>query len=53
MVMTVSCANPPTVLPENSSMVHNQTNVDRLRKLLAYFLENVWPKQLARATLED
>ena len=28
-VMTTLCANPPTVLLENGSMVHNQTNADR------------------------
>ena len=32
-VMTISCANPLTVLLENGSMFHNQTNADRPRKL--------------------
>ena len=40
-VMTISCAYPSTVLLENGSMVHNQTNADRLRKLSVTFLENV------------
>ena len=41
-VITISRAAPPTVLLENSSMVHNQVNADRLRKLSVTFLENVW-----------
>ena len=49
MVVTISRADPPTVLLENGSMVHNQTNADRLRKLSVTFLENVW---LARMTLK-
>ena len=36
---------PPTVLLKNGSMVHNQTNTDRLRKLLVTFLQ--WSKWLA------
>ena len=49
-VIPISCANPPTVLLENGSMVHNQTNTDRLRKLLLVtFLDNVW---LAGMTLK-
>ena len=51
-VIAISRANPPTVLLENGSMVHNQMNVDRLRKLSATFLENVWSKRLARKTLK-
>ena len=43
--------DPPTVLLKNGSVAHNQMNVDRLRKLSATFLENVWPKQLAWTTL--
>ena len=31
---------PPTVLLENDSMIHNQMNADRLRKLSVTFLEN-------------
>ena len=49
MVMTISHADPPTVLLKNGFMVHNQTNTDRLRKLSATLLENVW---LARMTLK-
>ena len=50
-VMTISRADPPTVLLENGSMLHNQMNADRLWKLSVTFLENVW-LWLARTMLK-
>ena len=44
MIMTISRANPPTVLLENGSMVRNQMNADRN--------ENVLSKRLTQMALK-
>ena len=45
----LTCRPPYSFTGECGSMVHNQMNADRLRKLLVTFLENVW---LARMTFK-
>ena len=51
--MTISRADPPTVLLENGSMVHNQTNADRLWKLKAKMERNRSTHHVPNAKLQE
>ena len=56
MVMTISLGDPPTILLENGSLVHNQTNMDRNRNYWQplsreCFQMILWSKQQTRTIL--